>query len=362
MRKIIMAVLVITAGRAYAADFTGLQTFKAADIATAAESDMEKIPAAISLPVHIDGTKAETASCVWVSLRLFNTKKDAVEFAGDARKSFERAGIPVVSAGAYNSFESTGFKYKAMVTYTGGYSMLGKYKSPWYKTEAERDAAITEISAKLAREGNFVLDHLSYREGDGTGPMNYVFEIGYIKTRQAASVSTRLLSRSRLNSGAEELSSRWLNSIPGPLKAAVNAAQRKEPENLGYIFGMNTYPAKTSLIKILADITGYNEADINSDVFKLSSGDPAVRAFAKYLRAEAAAESEDTLPESQIIARNIRNVADEAEKAFLGTKQFAQVQLASHNRQEDGDLDYWTLIAQEKDGSFQVLQYTRNPY
>jgi hypothetical protein len=196
-------------------------------------------------------------------------------------------------------------------------------------------------------EGNPVMDHLTYSLR--------------IRNNQLFGHNA-ILSSSRIKPDAAEFSSRGSDSVLGPLKSAVKAAQRKELENMGYIFGMDTYPAKTRLVKILADIIGYDEADINSDVFKLSSGDPAVRAFAKYLRAEAASEAEDTLPESQLIARNIRNVAAEAEKAFLGTKQFAQVQLASHNRTEDGDMDYWVLIAQEKDGSFQVLQYTRNPY
>lgn len=44
MKKIIIAVLAITAGRAYAADFAGLQAFKAADIAVAAESDSVIVP------------------------------------------------------------------------------------------------------------------------------------------------------------------------------------------------------------------------------------------------------------------------------------------------------------------------------
>lgn len=167
------------------------------------------------------------------------------------------------------------------------------------------------------------------------------------------------LSASRLN--PVEAASRT-NSIPAALKAAVKGAQAKELEDMGYYFGLSSYPAKTKLVKMLADVIGYDEADINTDVFQMSSGDPAVRSFAKYLRSEAASEAEDTLPESQVIAKNIRNVAAESEKAFIGNQQFANVRLASHNRQEDGDMDYWVLIAQEKDGSFQVLQYTRNPY
>lgn len=168
-----------------------------------------------------------------------------------------------------------------------------------------------------------------------------------------------VLSPSRLNSEADLSRT---NSIPAALRSAVKGAQRKELEDMGYFFGLTSYPAKTTLVKILADVTGYDEADINTDLFQLSSGDPAVRAFAKYLRSEAASEAEDTLPESQVIARNIRNVAAESEKAFLGSQQFANIRLASHNRQEDGDLDHRVLIAQEKDGAFQVLQYTRNPY
>lgn len=168
-----------------------------------------------------------------------------------------------------------------------------------------------------------------------------------------------VLSPSRLNSEADLSRT---NSIPAALRSAVKGAQRKELEDMGYFFGLTSYPAKTTLVKVLADVTGYDEADINTDLFQLSSGDTAVRAFAKYLRSEAASEAEDTLPESQVIARNIRNVAAESEKAFLGSQQFANIRLASHNRQEDGDLDHRVLIAQEKDGSFQVLQYTRNPY
>jgi len=171
-----------------------------------------------------------------------------------------------------------------------------------------------------------------------------------------------VLSPSRARSAGTDLADKGANSIPAPLKAAVKEAQRKELDNMGYFFGLSSYPANTRLVKILADVIGYDEADINSDVFNMTSGDPAVRAFAKYLRGEAASEAGDTLPESQIIARSIRNVAAESEKAFIGTKQFANVRLASHNRTEDGDMDYWLLIAQEKDGSFQVLNYTRNPY
>ncbi|MBI4351378.1 MAG: hypothetical protein HY550_08065 [Elusimicrobia bacterium] len=169
-----------------------------------------------------------------------------------------------------------------------------------------------------------------------------------------------LLSPSR--TGSADLSDKGTNSIPASLRAAVKEAQRKELDDMGYFFGFDSYPAKTKLTKILADVIGYDEADINSDVFAMSSGDAAVRAFTRFLRAEAASEAEDTLPQSQIIAGSIRNVAAEAEKAFIGTQQFANVRLASHNRTEDGDMDYWLLIAQEKDGSFQVLNYTRNPY
>lgn len=171
-----------------------------------------------------------------------------------------------------------------------------------------------------------------------------------------------LLSPSRAGAAGTDLSDRGTNSIPASLKAAVKAAQAKELENMGYFFGLSSYPAKTKLTKILADVIGYDEADIYSDMFNMSSGDAAVRAFSRYLRSEAASEEEDTLPESKLIARNIRNVAAESEKAFIGTQQFANVRLASHNRTEDGDMDYWLLIAQEKDGSFQVLNYTRNPY
>ena len=202
------------------------------------------------------------------------------------------------------------------------------------------------VSGKISA-GNPVIDHLSTSLQKRNGQL-----FGH----------KAVLSQSQTRFAAAESDLKGMNSVPASLKSAVKAAQRKELEDYGYLFGLSAYPAKTKLTKILADIIGYDEADINTDVFQMSSGDPAVRAFAKYLRAEAAAEGEDTLPESQIIAKSILNVSAESEKAFLGTQQFAKVQLASHNRQEDGDMDYWVLIAQEKDGSLQVLQYTRNPY
>ena len=161
-----------------------------------------------------------------------------------------------------------------------------------------------------------------------------------------------------------DISSRDSDNVLGPLVTTVKAAQRKELQDYGYYFAMGTYPAKTKLTKIFADTINVSESDMGdyAGYFKMSSGDPAVCTFAKDLRTDAKTEIATAGNTSAVIANNIQNVATASEKAFLSTQRFVTVQLASHNRQEDGDFDYRILIAQEKDGTLRVLSYTVNPY
>ncbi|MCM2266310.1 MAG: hypothetical protein NDI60_00895 [Elusimicrobiales bacterium] len=197
---------------------------------------------------------------------------------------------------------------------------------------------IISVTGKIPA-GNPIVDHLTYS----------------LEKRNNHLFGHRVMLSAPRVKGVE-LTEKSSAGLLGPLRTAVKGAQRQELEEMGYIFGLETYPAKTQVKKILEDIIGYELEDVNAGAFHMSSGDAAVRSFVKYLRDEAASEDE------QVISRNIRNVATEAEKVFLGTREFAGVQLAAHRRQEDGDMDYQVLIAQEKDGSFLVLQYMRNPY
>jgi hypothetical protein len=169
-------------------------------------------------------------------------------------------------------------------------------------------------------------------------------------------------ARSNLMGVVLEADAQAYDNVLGPLTATVKAAQKDELTGFGYLFALKSYPANTKTIKILADIVSYDETEM-AGYFKMSSGDPAVRTLAKDLRAEAKVAGEDqTGDENAVIIKNIQAVAIAAEKAFLGTNRFVKIQLASHDRQEDGDLDYRILIAQEKDGALRVLSYIRNPY
>lgn len=216
---------------------------------------------------------------------------------------------------------------------------------------------ILSSNCVYAREAAFE-EMLSGAKGSGIGA-----EEVFINSLAPAALAQVQLPASVLPSKiTAEVSSRGMNSIPASLKAAVKAAQRKELTDYGYLFGLSTYPANTRVTRILADIIGCNEADMGKDAFKMSSGDKAVRAFKAYFKSEAAVAQEDPSPENLVIAKNLANVGAEAEKAFLGATQFTNIQLALHGRTEDGDMDYVVLIAQEKDGTLQVLQYTRNPY
>jgi len=166
----------------------------------------------------------------------------------------------------------------------------------------------------------------------------------------------------RVPKSAEPKSDYRPDSVLSPLMSAVKDAQRDELDSMGYFFGFTTYPAKTRLTKIYADIVGYSESDIDPSYFTTSQGEASVRAMTRFLKDEAkgAIEGSDD-PKDKIIAQKIQGVAAAQEKAFLTPSRFT-VQLAAHNRQEDGDMDYRILIAQEKDGSLRVLSYIRNPY
>jgi len=195
-------------------------------------------------------------------------------------------------------------------------------------------------------EGNPVMKHLA----------------GALKGRNDRLFGHRVVLSASRTGSANELSDRAADPVLGPLKAAVDSAQKKPLVDYGYYFGLTKYPANTKLIKIYADVAGYNESDIDPKMFNMSSGDAAVRVFVKYLKDEAASENENQVADSPVIVKEVLNMAAAAEKAFLGNKRFAKVQTALHTRTEDGDMDYLILMAQEKDGSIQVLNYTRNPY
>lgn len=171
MKRLILAVAVVSCVSAAALAQPALESLKLQAAVSTAE-----IP--ISAPVAVK--KVDTTS-TWTSLQLFTFKSGAQAFAKKVQAAFERAGIQVVNAASYSNFESTGFKNKALITYVGDASLVGRYKSPWYKTEAERDSALATVSAQLERSGYIVIDHLFYREGNLEGPMSHVVMVDYIK-------------------------------------------------------------------------------------------------------------------------------------------------------------------------------------
>lgn len=144
------------------------------------------------------------------------------------------------------------------------------------------------------------------------------------------------------------------------LKAAVKAADIDEVTRFGRSFWIKTYPKNTAFKTIVADAVGYDESDVDLRHFRRASGDAAARAFAKSLRDEAKAEAEDA--DEVNSPRLVRAIADAAEKAFTGTRNFSDVQLAEHAIAEDGDLESHTMVGQQKDGSLFVLVFTNFPF
>ncbi|MDA8130969.1 MAG: hypothetical protein M0011_05635, partial [Elusimicrobia bacterium] len=58
----------------------------------------------------------------------------------------------------------------------------------------------------------------------------------------------------------------------------------------------------------------------------------------------------------------IRSIADEAEKAFTGTRNFVSVKAYEHSIAEDGDLESHTLIGELPNGALYVLSFTNFPF
>jgi len=152
----------------------------------------------------------------------------------------------------------------------------------------------------------------------------------------------------------EDLSKKDSADVLAELKAAVKAAQIPAVEDNGRSFRLSSFPAQTSLQAMLAAA-----GNSNPGFYRMSSGDAAVRAFSKHLKEEAEIEASYGEPAS---AKAVLRVAAAAEKAFIGARQFAKVQLAANDIAENGEKDHQVIIAQETGGSFLVLVYINSPW
>ncbi|MDA8243351.1 MAG: protease inhibitor I42 family protein [Elusimicrobia bacterium] len=144
------------------------------------------------------------------------------------------------------------------------------------------------------------------------------------------------------------------------LQRAVAAAGVPALTDYGRSFSIRQYPGNTGVKAILADVTGNNESDIELSWFSRSSGDKAAKNFAAALRAEAKLEAEDA--DETESPKIIRSIADEAEKAFAGTRNFVSVKAYEHSIAEDGDLESHTLIGELPNGALYVLAFTNFPF
>jgi hypothetical protein len=159
---------------------------------------------------------------------------------------------------------------------------------------------------------------------------------------------------------ADDLTAAGLAKKLRAVQNATKAADIGPVTDFGRSFGYKKYPAGTLYKKMLADVTGSNEAEFHLSAFEQTSGAKAITSLAGDIYGEAKDLATDS--DSKVAADALKTVA----RSLYGLKsvapQFTSVKLFSHAIAEDGDLQSDTLVLTQRDGSFIVVSYTNFPF
>ena len=143
------------------------------------------------------------------------------------------------------------------------------------------------------------------------------------------------------------------------LESSVSGAQIDENTDYGRSFSVTRYETGTDTKKILADVTGYDQDDIDLDGFSNSTGRDAVKDVADTIYREA---KELEINEDEAAAKTLKAVSRDLYALQGSAAAFKSIKSYSHSIAEDGDLQSDTLIFTKTDGSLVVFAYTNFPF
>ncbi len=159
--------------------------------------------------------------------------------------------------------------------------------------------------------------------------------------------------------GQDDVTAAAIDKKFAALEKSVNAAQIDEVTDYGRSFSFSKYPKGTHPKKVVADVTGYEEDDIDLGGFSNRTGAAAIESVADRIYAEA----KDLESDDDTAAANALKAVSRDLYAFKGTEsKFAAIKSYSHSIAEDGDLQSDTLIFTKTDGSLVVFGYTHFPF
>ena len=119
------------------------------------------------------------------------------------------------------------------------------------------------------------------------------------------------------------------------------------------------YAKGTDTKKILSDVTGSDEDDIDIGGFSNSAGRDAVKDVANTIYREA---KELETNDDAVAANTLKAVSRDLYALQGSVTAFKSIESYSHSIAEDGDLQSDTLIFTKTDGSVVVFAYTNFPF
>ena len=145
----------------------------------------------------------------------------------------------------------------------------------------------------------------------------------------------------------------------GSLESSVSGAQIDENTEYGRSFSVTKYAKGTDTKKILSDVTGSDQDDIDLDGFGSSEGRDAVKDVADTVYREA---KELETNDDAAAAKTLKAVSHDLYALQGSAAAFKSIKSYSHSIAEDGDLQSDTLIFTKTDGSLVVFAYTNFPF
>ena len=145
----------------------------------------------------------------------------------------------------------------------------------------------------------------------------------------------------------------------GALESSVRGAQIDENTDYGRSFSVTKYAKGTDTKKILSDVTGSDEDDIDIGGFSNSAGRDAVKDVADTIYREA---KELETNDDAVAANTLKAVSRDLYALQGSVTAFKSIKSYSHSIAEDGDLQSDTLIFTKTDGSVVVFAYTNFPF
>jgi hypothetical protein len=158
---------------------------------------------------------------------------------------------------------------------------------------------------------------------------------------------------------AEAVTASSVTKKLGALESSVSGAQIDENTDYGRSFSVTKYAKGTDTKKILSDVTGYNQDDINLGGFSNSAGRDAIKDVADTIYREA---KELETNDDEAAAKTLKAVSRDLYALQGSVAAFKSIKSYSHSIAEDGDLQSDTLIFTKTDGSLVVFAYTNFPF